>query len=158
MILFILNRSLELAEFPTCLKQAVVKPVIKNRSGDIDALSNYRPIHNLAFLSKICEKIALFRLLDHVNGNSLFCLTQSGYRYYHSCETVMIKMHNDILGSMNQNKLVAVLLLDLSAAFDVIDHNLLLDMLLEDYCISGSALLWFKSYLSGRSFNVKIDD
>ena len=85
------NESFRTCVFPLCLKQALVRPVVKNPSVDLDSLSNYRPIHNLSFLSKICEKAALLLLLDHLKANDLFCNVQSGYRSDHSCETVMIK-------------------------------------------------------------------
>ena len=70
----------------------------------------------------------------------------------------MVRMTDDIIGEMNQKNCIALLLLDLSAAFDTIDHQVLIDKLFQQYGITGSALAWFSSYLSGRTYNVRVRD
>ena len=104
------------------------------------------------------ERVALDQLNDYLDANSLFCSAQSGYRPHHSCETLMVRMTDDIIGEMNQKNCIALLLLDLSAAFDTIDHQVLLDKLFKQYGITGSALSWFSSYLSDRTYNVRVRD
>ena len=114
-------------------------------------------LSNLAFVSKVMEKCALMQLSRYLEENDLICEAQSGYRPNHSCETLLIRMFNDINAELFQNNVVALLLLDLSAAFDAIDHDVLLAKLQYDYGLGSSALLWFNSYLQGRSFSVNVN-
>jgi exonuclease III len=157
-LLHIVNCSMIQGEFPSEMKNAVVKPTIKKKSADPDILKNYRPVSNLAVISKLIEKIVLEQLNHHLQANNLHCPVQSGYRSNHSCETLMVKMTDDILKEIHGDNIVVVILLDLSAAFDTIDHKILLEKLSKDFGISGSALKWFRSYLTDRFFKVKIDD
>ena len=89
---------------------------------------------------------------------SLYSEVQSGYRPNHSCETLLIRMCDDLNKEIEAGNVVIVVLLDLTAAFDTIDHTVLLEKLIKDYGITGSALQWIKSYLEKRHFCVKIDD
>ena len=82
---------------------------------------------------------------------------QSAYRKFHSTETALLRVHNDISVSLDKGHLTALTLLDLSAAVDTIDHNTLTNRLAEWYGVSGMALAWFKSYLCGRHQKIKID-
>ena len=82
---------------------------------------------------------------------------QSAYRKFHSTETALLRVHNDISVSLDKGHVTALTLLDLSAAFDTIDHNTLTNRLAEGYGVSGMALAWFKSYLCGRHQKIKID-
>ena len=93
----------------------------------------------------------------YLENNDLYCPSQSGYRRHHSCETLLVKMCDDINKDMDKNKTIALLLLDLSSAFDLLDHNILIKKLESDYGIIGDALAWFKSYLNKRSYSVKIN-
>ena len=138
------------------LKKAVVNPILKKESLDADLLKNYRPVSNLSVVSKLLEKIVFDQLSSYLDDEDLHCKMQSGYRAHHSCETLLIKMMDDILGDMNEGRIVIVVLLDLSAAFDTIDHDILLDRLRRDFGICGNVLQWFKSYLEDRSFSVKV--
>jgi len=155
---YIINTSLKSATFPEKLKTAIISPIIKNINGDIDKLSNYRPVSNLPIISKIIEKAVLQQLNLHLESNNLYSTVQSGYRKHHSCETLLVRMSDDILKDINKDKVVVLLLLDLSAAFDTIDHDLLIWKLLTQYGIDGNALDWFTNYLSNRKFTVKIND
>ena len=88
----------------------------------------------------------------------MFCLQlQSAYRRHHSTETALLKVKNDILMNMENQKVTLLVLLDLSAAFDTVDHRILLDRLQFDFGISGSALNWIESYLSNRTQRIYID-
>ena len=106
----------------------------------------------------ILERTVLNQLNIHLTRYSLYSEVQSGYRPNHSCETLLVRMCDDINKEIEAGNVVIVVLLDLSAAFDTIDHKILLEKLLKDYGITGSALQWMKSYLEERYFCVKIDD
>ena len=157
-LLQILNTSLTTGCFPTGMKKAVIKPTLKKENADVDTLTNYRPVSNLTATSKLLERVVLNQLNDHLNSNDLYCPVQSGYRPHHSCETLLVRMTDDINREIQAGNIVIVVLLDLSAAFDTIDHDILLDKLLKDYGISGKAYGWMQSYLQNRSFCVKIND
>ena len=155
-LLYIINGSLVEGVFPQPLKHAIVSPALKSNKDDPDNLKCFRPISNLSTVSKLLEKVVSDQLNNYLNVHSLYCDEQSGYRKAHSCETLLLKFQDDIINEVSKNKFVAVLLLDLSAAFDAIDHNILLKKLETLYGIKGKALKWFRSYLSGRTFSVKI--
>ena len=89
-------------------------------------MKNYRPVSNLSFLSKILEKVVASRLTSHINNSHTSNDYQSAYRKFHSTKTALLKIHNDILSSMDDDKVTALTLLGLSAAFDTIDHTILL--------------------------------
>ena len=146
----LLNESLSSGIVPTDFKTALVKPLLKKSSLDPNVLNNYRPISNLPFLSKILEKLVLHQLILHLDSNQLLSPHQSAYRHGHSTETVVLRILNDILTALDNNKISVLLLLDLSAAFDTIDHDLLLSRLKHTFGIQGNALNWFRSYLSER--------
>ena len=157
-LLHIVNCSMMQGVFPGVMKNAVVKPTIKKKNADPDILKNYRPVSNLSVLSKLTEKIVLDQLNQHLQSNKLHCPVQSGYRPNHSCETLMVRMTDDILKEIQDDNIVVLVLLDLSAAFDTIDHRILLEKLAKDFGIVGLALDWFSSYLANRYFRVKVDD
>ena len=101
-LLHITNRSLELGEFADIWKEALVKPLIKKKQlGTVN--SNYRPVSNLSFVSKIVEKTTLEQFNDHCNQHSLLPEYQSAYRRHHSCETSLVRLVNDILWNMENN-------------------------------------------------------
>lgn len=157
-LLYIMNESLKTGVFPETMKSAVVKPTIKKANADPDILSNYRPVSNLSTVSKLLERAVLQQLNNHLEDNDLYCSAQSGYRKDHSCETLLIRMSEDLIKCVSEQQTVMIILLDLSAAFDTIDHTILLQKLQEDYNISGIPLQWITSYLKDRSFTVKIND
>jgi len=130
--------------------------VSKKPNLDVDDLKNYRPISNLTYLSKLLEKVVHKQLVDYASENNLFAKFQSGYRKFHSCETAVTKIHNDVLIMTDKQENVVLLLLDLSAAFDTISHDLLLKKLKYAYGIKGNAIAWLRSYLSDRKFKVKV--
>ena len=89
-------------------------------------------------------------------SNAIFPVLQSSYRQFHSTETALIKAMNDILLKMNSQHVTLLILLDLSAAFDTVDHQILLERLSDEVGIRGTALNWFRSYLSDRSQRVSV--
>ena len=141
---------------PQDFKQALVNPLIKKQTLCKDDLRNYRPISNLSFLSKILEKVVANRLHEHIYNHHLSNDLQSAYKRFHSTETALLKIHNDIVDNMDNGKVTALTLLDLSAAFDTIDHSILLQRLHRYFGISGPALRWFKSFLSDRYQSINI--
>jgi hypothetical protein len=135
-----------------------VRPLLKKASLDPKVFKNYRPVSNLGFISKILEKIVASRIKFHVESQHLLPPWQSAYRAFHSTETALLKIQNDLLMTLNQKRIAALILLDLSAAFDTIDHGILLRRLHDYFKITGQALNWIKSYLSNRVQYVKIDN
>jgi len=153
----LINLSLSEGTFPTSFKSPLVKPLLKKYSLPRDDLASYRPISNLNFVSKTLERIIHNRLNDHLQSFPSICPFQSAYRKFHSTETALLRIQNDLLLAMNKQKLSALVLLDLSAAFDTIDHNILLARLSSTFGISGSALSLLSSYLLDRSQSVSIN-
>ena len=156
-ITLIVNKSLVSGQFPTAFKQPIVRPSLKKTNPDCEQMKNYRPVSNLPFISKIIEKAVLQQLLEYFDKNGLHDPCQSAYRKQYSTETAMVRLTNDILVTLDQGKAVLVVFLDVSAAFDTVNHNMLLHRLHSEYGITGKALQWFASYLSGRSQVVEID-
>ena len=145
------NASIEQCTFPHNHKSAVVRPLLKKVTMDQSDLSSFRPISNLSFISKLLERVIDARLTQHANINGLFSPVQSAYRRFHSTETALAKIHNDIVTSVDEGNVGALVLLDLSSAFDTVDHQILLQILESRFAISDDALSWFQSYLSNRS-------
>ena len=116
--------------------------------------SNFRPVSNLHYISKLTEKAAALQFMNHVKDNCLFPIWSSAYLQYHSTETALVKVHSDVALSMDKQMVTMLVLLDLSAAFDTVNHLILLKLLQQDFGIDGVALQWFESYLSNRSQQV----
>ena len=146
-IIKIVNISLESGRMPELFKQAIIKPLLKKPSLDPGEFKNFRLISNLRFISKIIEKCVAKQLTEYLNSNGLCETFQSAYRSNHSTETALIRVFNDIaLDVIDRHNSVILILLDLSAAFDTVDHNILLTRLLNSFGISGTSLDWFQSY------------
>ncbi len=127
--------------FVLCLKKQGMDPTV---------LANFRPISNLSFITKILEKTVLDQLQTFLADNLIFEVFQSGFRKYHSTETALLKVFNDILLTCDSGNYAVLVLLDLTAAFDTVDHAVLINRLERCAGIAGSALEWFKSYLTVR--------
>ena len=151
----IINVSLSSGKVPMLFKKAIVKPLLKKHNLDQNDFNNYRPVSNLPFLSKILEKIVLEQLLQHLDLNGMRENFQSAYRTLHSTETALLRVFNDIIISLDSGNVCLLSLLDLSAAFDTIDHDMLLDRLEKSFSITGNVLSWFESYFKNRSQCVK---
>ena len=141
-----INASLSSATMPTTLKKAHVKPGIKDKNTDRNEDKNYRPVSNLPFLSKVLEKIVSKRIEEYLQENNLLDVNQSAYRKYHSTETTMIKIHNDILNHLDKGCFVLLVSLDISAGFDTVNHSQLIDCFRNEFGIKGNALQWLISY------------
>ena len=149
----IVNRSLLSSVFPVAWKTSEVVPLPKD--GDQEMANNNRPVSLLLAASKVCERIALNQLTSYLNKNNRLTEHQSGNKAMHSCETLNVFMTDKALEAMDSKKLTLLVLLDLSKAFDSLDHGILLAKL-QSLGLSHSALEWFRSYLSERSQYVRI--
>ena len=157
-VLSIVNSSLSSGCVPDYFKHAVIQPLLKKHNLDPSLPENYRPISKLPFISKILEKVVCEQLLLTVENNDIFDHFQSGFRKKHSTETALLRVTNDILMSADSGECSVLLLLDLSAAFDTIDHSILVSRLEQWAGLRGTALQWFASYLLNRSVAVAIDN
>jgi len=151
----IVNLSLSAGTFPSVFKQATVTPLLKKPYLDKESLTNYRPISNLSFLSKLTERVVKEQITDHLSTNSMFNAFQSAYTKFHSTETTLLSVHDHLIQAMDKQQVTGLALLDLSAAFDTIDHSILLHRFSTWFGIRGKAHSWFSSYLSNRSFSVQ---
>lgn len=150
------NKSFSSSKIPDTFKTAVVRPLLKKSGVDKNELKNYRPVSNLPFAFKLLEKCALTQLNQYMQNSSLFSVFQSAFRQNHSCETTLLKVHNDVMMSLDNHREVILVLLDLTAAFDTIDPFILLERLEKRFGVKGTALKWFESYISGRTQSVVI--
>jgi hypothetical protein len=143
----IINSSILSGCFPNELKIAKVCPVYK--SGSRASFSNYRPISVLPSFSKIFEKIACKRLEAYINSKNILEKNQFGFRRIHSTYMAILDMYDKISESIDKHEVSIGVFIDLSKAFDTINHKILIDKL-EHYGIRGVPLQWFKDYLSNR--------
>ena len=152
------NLSFTEGVFPERYKSAQITPLLKKEGLDPSEPVNYRPISNLNTISKILERLFAARLIPHVGKSSSFNPLQSAYRKFHNTETALTKILSDAYSHIDNKKVVVLIALDLSAAFDTLEHGLLLDRLSFAFGVSGSALRWIRSYLNGRKQFVKMGD
>jgi len=154
----ICNASFRQKMMPTSCKHAIVRPLLKKPTLDPDDLNSYRPISNLSFLSKIVEKVVDARLSGHASSNNLLPAFQSAYRPYHSTETAMTCVFDGMIKVLDQGHVGALMLLDLSAAFDTVDPPILRDVLERRFGVQGDALEWLVNFLNGRTQVIRVDD
>ena len=151
----IINQSLFTGKFPDKLKVAKVIPLFKK--DDKLVMDNYRPVSLLTSVSKVFEKVAHRQLSNYFTNNSLFYKSQYGFRAEHSTEYASLELIDRVIDSF-ENKLTPIsIFMDLSKAFDTLDHTILLKKL-NYYGVKGKELEWFKSYLTDRQQYVVIND
>ena len=134
----------------------MITPILKKPSLDKDELCNYRPVSNLRYLSKLIERVVSTQLKHHINKYSLADPLQSAYKADHSTETALLCIQNDILKVLDSNKAMFLVMLDLSAAFDTLDHSTMLRRLQNQFGIHNTALKWFTSYFHNRTSHVTV--
>ena len=144
----IVNLSLSSGVFPSNYKEAIVRPLLK-KQGLEKQCSNYRPVSNLTFM--VIEKAMLHHFDKHCDDHDSLQNNRSAYRPKFSCETALLRLTNDILVGMEQKEVTPLLAIDLSAAFDTVNHNILLDVLQKRFGIKRTALNWVASYLCPRT-------
>jgi hypothetical protein len=150
------NASFHQSALPIKCKHAIVRPLLKKSSLDPIDPSSYRPISNLSFVSKIVEKVVDARLSNHTSKHNLLPVFQSSYRPFHSTETAVICVVDSMLKAMDQGHVGALMLLDLSAAFDTVDHQILHDVMRRRFGVCGSALDWLADFLKDRTQTVRV--
>ncbi|KAK3508702.1 hypothetical protein QTP70_004248 [Hemibagrus guttatus] len=138
---------------PTVFKKARVIPILKKPALDPSDISNYRPVSLLSFLSKILERVVCNQLSDYLMQNNLHDPNQSGFKAAHSTETALLALTEKLHAARSAKLSSVLILLDLSAAFDTVNHKTLLSTL-RSLGICGTAWEWFASYLDGRSYQV----
>ena len=153
----IVNLSLKSSTMSSSLKEAVLYPLLKKSSLDYELYANFRPVSNLRLLTKATEKVVATRLIAYLQNNNLFEPFQSAYKQFHSCETALVRVQNDILRAVDNNCCVVLLLLDLSAAFDTVDNTILLNRMSSKFGIKGQVRNWFQSYLHKKTQFVLIN-
>ena len=151
----VINESLEHAKFHDSWKRAVVKPLIKNSNLE-PIYKNYRPVSNLCFVSKLTEKAFILQLKEHLDSNNLHSVHQSAYKPNFSTETAICYLVNNLLWNMEKGDITVMVAIDLSSAFDTVDHNILSNVLRDNFGVKGKALDWANSYLTDRQLQVKV--
>ena len=131
-ILCIVNLCFSSGVFPTACKYSIIFPLIKKQGLDPEILKNYSPVANQSFISKIIEKAIATQIHDHLINSDIVDNFQSAYKAGHSCETALLRVYNDIVNTISRGNCDMPVLLDLSAAFDTIDHDNLV-CILEKY-------------------------
>ena len=152
----IITTSLQSSTVPDKFKIGYISPLIKKPGVNSESLHNYRPVQNLSFVSKVIERVVAQQLTSHMRENNLHEQMQSAYRQNHSTETALLKVHSDILSAVDNGCVVVLVLLDITAAFDTIDHAILLSRLRHRFGVTGAALDWLRSYLANRKQLVRI--
>ena len=135
-----INLSLETGTVEDVLKEALLIPLLKKVNSDFEVFSNFRPISNLMFTSKLIEKAAAHQLTSYTLNNDLGEVFQSAYKKLHSTETALLRVQNDILRAIDSRRSVLLVLLDLSAVFDIVYHSILLQRLSHRFGIKSKAL------------------
>ena len=141
---------------PCDFKESIVCPLLKKLNLDPNIFKNYRPVSNLPFLSKVLERVVLSQTNEHLSKNKLIHYLQSAYKAKHSTESALLKVMSDLLNATDEGNVSVLALLDLSSAFDTIDHDILLKRLHITFGFDGTVLKWFTSYLQDRSQRVKV--
>jgi hypothetical protein len=134
-----INSSLAEGVVPSVFKNAQVTPLLKKTGLDMNNFKNYRPVSNIPFLGKVMEKVVAKQLIHHMRDHDLQDDLQSAYRSGCSTETALLKIKSDMDQFLDEGDDVLLVLLDLSAAFDTIDHDILLERLEDLVSITGVA-------------------
>ena len=155
-IALLTNRSFQEASFPEGGKVAIVKPILKKPNLDPFDLKSWRPISNIGFASKIVERLAIRRFNQHVSTHDLLPKYQSAYRPHYSTETAISVVFNDIARTVDAGQICTMVMLDLSAAFDTVDHGILMSVLERRFACRDAVKEWFHSYLTGRTQTYRV--
>ena len=149
----IINLSLKQGCVAASWKRALLRPNLK-KPGLKAIYENFRPVNNLQFVLKIEGKAVVSQLLEHCEEHVPLPVNQSAYRKFHSTETAVVKVQNDILISIDQREETLLVLLDLSTAFDTVDHKIMLEVLELEFGVSENMLQWIKSYQTQNCLSV----
>ena len=153
-ITHIINLSILNSKFPTQFKKAKVVPL--HKSGDYLNPKNYRPVAILPVMSKLVERAVFIQIIDYFETNNLLHPNHHGFRANHNTTTALLQMYDNWVEAMDRGEATGVCFLDMSAAFDLVSHSVLLDKLLL-YGFEDTSYTWIKSYLEDRKQTVCID-
>uniref|UniRef100_A0A803T6B3 Reverse transcriptase domain-containing protein n=1 Tax=Anolis carolinensis TaxID=28377 RepID=A0A803T6B3_ANOCA len=153
----VVNASLREGKFPASLKMAVIKPLLKKPSLDPTQFGNFRPISNLPYLGKVLEHVVASQLQGFLVDTDFLDPAQSGFRPGHGTETALVALVDYLRRELDRGSVSLLVLLDLSAAFDTVDHGILLGRL-AGMGLGGTVLQWLHSFLEGRSQMVSLGD
>ena len=153
----IVNTSLNTGCFSQKLKEAILRPLIKNIKLE-PIFTNYQPVSNLSYLSKLIERIVCKQLARYTNSTGQMESYQSAYREHSSTEMALLKIKADILEAVDKKEVMCLVMLDLSSAFDTISHELLLKRLKYRFGITDTVLQWIESFLTNRTQYVKVSN
>ena len=142
--------SLQSSVMPEKYKTSYMSPILKKTGLNPESLLSYRPISNLPFIYKVIERVVAKQLTVYLQENDLHDHFQAAYLQNHSTGTALIMVQNDLLCAVDSDCVVVLVMLDLTSAFETIDHAILLRRLFHKFWVTGAALEWFRSYLSGR--------
>ena len=154
----IINLSITTGIMPENTKEAILSPLLKKLNLDLQQFKNLRLVSKLSYISKLVECAVCNQLMEYAEKTGNLEALQSAYRAEHSTKTALLKVKTDILNNMDQKRVTFLVLLDLSAAFDLVSFKLLLNYLYYRFGISGVALKWIESYITNRTQRVKIGD
>ena len=155
-IMDIVNTSIVSESFTKNIKQALLRPLLKKRGLDF-ALCNYKLVSNLAYISNIIERLVCDQWTSYISNSGKAKSLQSAYKQGHSTEMAMLKVKTDLLDAIIQKKVVCLVLLDLSMAFDTMNHEYLLNHLKHRFGIDGRVLAWLTDYLTHWTQRVVLD-
>jgi len=150
------NASLVQGRLPVSQLHAIITPRLKKLGLDAADIANYRHLSNVSFASKLVERAVAIRLHSYLSSNDLLPSCQSAYRKHYSTETAMLRVWSDILMAADQHQVTLLALLDMSAAFDCVDHDLLLQRLQIYFGLSNAPLEWIRLFLSDRTYQLGI--
>ena len=146
-IMDIVKTSIVSGSFTKNIKQALLRPLLKKRGLDW-ALCNYRVVSKVAYISKIIERVVCEQLTSYASNNGKTKPLQSAYKQGHSTKTAVLKVKTHLLDTIDQKNVVCLVLLDLSMAFDILNHEYLLDHLKYRFGVDGTVLAWLTDYLT----------
>jgi len=129
-------------------------PLLKKPSLDANELKNYRPVSNLSFLSKVIERVVAEQFVKHLQGNDLLSHLRIDVIILHSLQRQLLCVLSYIYAATDRQDVTLLGLLDLSAAFNCVDHDILFDRLQQSFGNCGVALTWIRSFLHGRTQQV----
>ena len=152
----IICTSLSSGSVPPDFKVASISPILKKPNLDSLNSSNFRPISNLSIHSKVLERVVSSQLITYLTANNIPNIFQSAYLPHTSTESALTLITSDLLSDLNNNRGTILVLLDMSSAFDTLNHNVLIHRL-SAIGIKGISLNWFTSYITNRSSSVRIN-
>ena len=153
----IVNISLGNGKVCQDLKEALLRPLVKGNL-DYNLLPSFHPVSDLSYLSKLTEHVVAKQIIRYTKTTNQMEPYQSAYREHFSTETALLRVKSDILEAINKKEIMCLVMLDLSAAFDSLEHSLILTHLKYCFGITDTCLKWFEDYLTGRNQQVVVTD